>query len=51
LEFDCFDFENQSEGKGLIYEMMFLFESNELFDKLNINSKVMVEFVRRVQDG
>ena len=51
LDFNCFEYDATCEMNGLVYLMFHLFEKNMLFEKLNINQTLFMNFLGKIQKG
>lgn len=51
LEFNVFEFAKSAENEGLTSLLVFLFEENDLFEKLNIEFQSFFSFMKKIQSG
>ena len=51
IDFNCFEFDKQCKGDGLSTLVMNLFQTNDLFEKLNIEPIVLNKFIKVIQNG
>ena len=51
IDFNCFEYYTNSEKNGLVILTYFLFDKYSLFEKLNINSSLFVNFMSKIQKG
>lgn len=51
FDFNVFEFCQIAEGEGLAALMVYLFDENDLFDKLHIDCQVFYSFMKKIQAG
>ena len=51
MEFNVFEFCNMAENDGLASMMVFLFDENDLFEKLNIEFQTFYAYMKKIQAG
>ena len=51
LEFNVFEFVNMAENDGLASMLVYLFDENDLFEKLNIEYQTFYALMKKIQAG
>ena len=51
ITFDCWEMKGLTKGQELKYEMLYLFETSDLFSELDINYTIFSNFVTKIQQG